>query len=96
MKKKYGTNDRFAFYHSECFWVQYGAKAYELFKEEVTENPKEKGFTHKERLKYYKEIKILIEQDEDISPFKSHDVFGLNSISTSQWIEDISFRMKNI
>lgn len=88
-KKKYGTNIGFAFYHSEYFGVQAGTEAYELFKEEVTKNPKEKDFhPFKKRSKYYTEIKELIEQIEEISPFKSHDVFGLNNVSASQWIGD--------
>ncbi|MDA2413316.1 hypothetical protein PDN53_03185 [Bacillus cereus] len=88
-KEKYGTNKGFVFYHSEYFGVQAGTEAYELFKEEVTKNSKEKDFhPFKKRSKYYKEIKVLLEKIEEISPFKSHDVLGLNNISASQWIGD--------
>ncbi|HFJ9376719.1 hypothetical protein BACERE00183_04611 [Bacillus cereus] len=88
-KEKYGTNKGFVFYHSDFFGVRMGTEAYELFKDEILKNPKEKDFyPFKKRSKYYKEIKALIEQIEDICPFKAHDVFGTNNFSGSQWVED--------
>jgi hypothetical protein len=88
-KEKYGTNDGFSFYHSEYFGVYSETESYEMFKDEILKNPTKEGFyPFKKRSKYFKEIKALIDQVKEISPFKSHDVFGLNNISARQWVGD--------
>lgn len=88
-KEKYGDNDGFGFYHSEYFGVHAGTKCYELFKDQVLKNPTADGFyPFRKRSKYYKEIKELLDQIEDRSAFKSHDVFGMNNTTASQWIDE--------
>ncbi len=88
LKDKFGTIEGFAYYHSEYFGVAAGSEAYELFKDEVSKNPKRHGFhPFKKRSKYYKEIKEMIEAIAEVSPFKAHDVFGLNNINARQWID---------
>lgn len=87
-EEKYGIKKGFSFYHSEYFGVYEGTEAHELFKDEVLKNQKDGFYPFKKRSKYFNEIKSLIEQIEDVSPFKSHDVLGLNNISGSQWIGD--------
>lgn len=88
-KQKYGIDKGFGFYHSEYFGVHAGTEAYEFFKGEVLKNPDSNGFyPFRKRSKYFKEIKELLNQIEENSPFRSHDIFGLNNISGSQWIGD--------
>jgi hypothetical protein len=87
IKEKYGIEKGFSFYHSEYFGVQKGTEAYDYFKSEIVKNPDKNGFyAIKKRSKYYKEIKELIEQIEEVSPFKPHDVFGLNNVSGRHWV----------
>jgi hypothetical protein len=89
VKEKYGLMDGFSFYHSEYFGIRAGTKDYETYKGELLKNPDSKGFyPFKKRSKYFKEIKELIEQIEEISPFKSHDIFGTNNTSASHWVGD--------
>jgi hypothetical protein len=88
-KEKFGIDKGFGFYHSEYFGVHEGTEAHDYFKDEVVKNPTKNGFyPFKKRSKYYKEIKELLEQIEEVSPFKSHDVFGLNNVSGRHWVGD--------
>lgn len=88
VKSEYDLGEGFGFYHSEYFGVHYGTKEYDTYKDEVVKNG-DKGFhSFKKRSKLYNPIKKLIEQIEQVSPFKSHDTFGLNNIAASQWIGD--------
>jgi hypothetical protein len=87
IKERYGISDGFGFYHSEFFGIHYGTEDYKKFKDELRKNPHEGDFyIFKKRSKYYKEIKELLEKVEDISLFKSHDTFGTNNVSASQWV----------
>lgn len=89
VEAEYGLSDGFSFYHSAYFGVEAGSKEYELYKDEVSKNPNKDGVhPFKKRSKHFKILKELLEQIEEISPFKSHDVLGLNNISGSQWIGD--------
>jgi hypothetical protein len=88
VKSEYGLGEGFSFYHSKYFGVRAGSKEYEIYKEEVSKNPKDGFYPFKKRSKHFKVIKELIEQIEEVSPFKSHDEFGLNNTSASQWIGD--------
>jgi hypothetical protein len=89
VKEKYGLVDGFGFYHSDYFGIHGNTKDYELFKGELLKNPDNGDFyPFKKRSKYYNEIKKLIEKVEVISPFTSHDVFGLNNVTASQWLGD--------
>jgi hypothetical protein len=88
VKEKYGFEQGFSFYHSGYFGISGGTKDYEVFKDELLRNPDKNFYPFKKRSKYYKDIQKMIEQIEEISPFKSHDVFGLNNVSASQWIGD--------
>lgn len=90
IKEKYGLSDGFAFYHSDYFGIYGGTKDYETYKNELVKTPTEKDdfYPFKKRSKYYKEIKELIQQITEIYSFKSHDVFGLNNVSASQWVGD--------
>jgi hypothetical protein len=86
--EKYGIEKGFVFYHSDYFGVHAGTEAYEFFKEEILKNPDGDFYPFRKRSKYYKEIKELLDQIEDRNPFRSHDVFGLNNVTASQWIGD--------
>jgi hypothetical protein len=89
IKEKYGLVDGFGYYHSDFFGIHYGTEDYKNFKNELLKNPHEGDFhPFKKRSKYYKEIKGLLNNIEDISPFKPHDTFGLNNLNSSQWIGD--------
>ncbi|MCM3413552.1 hypothetical protein [Metabacillus litoralis] len=87
-EEKYGIKEGFSFYHSEYFGVYEGTEAHDFFKGEILKNPKDGFYPFKKRSKYFDEIKSLIEDIEDVSPFKAHDVLGLNNISGSQWLGD--------
>lgn len=90
INEEFGFEDNgFSFYHSEYFGVSAHSKDYEKFKDELLKNPESNGMhPFRKRSKYYQIFKKKIEQIEDISPFKSHDVFGTNNISASQWVKD--------
>jgi hypothetical protein len=86
---QYFSDNGFSFYHSEYFGVNHKSKDYETYKDEVTKNPNKDGVhTFKKRSKHFKVFKEMIEQIENSSPFKKHDVFGLNNLTASQWIGD--------
>jgi hypothetical protein len=84
---EYFKDNGFSFYHSEWFGVQGDSADYETYKDEVMKNPNKDG-VHiiKKRSKYFAIFKELLEQIDDSSPFKSHDVLGFNNISGSQWV----------
>ncbi|MGG3890188.1 hypothetical protein [Metabacillus fastidiosus] len=89
IKSEYGLGEGFGFYHSEYFGIHAETKDFEAYKDELLKNPNNKDFhPFKKRSKYFQPIKELIEQIEEASPFKSHDVLGTNNISASQWIGD--------
>ena len=88
-KERYGTSEGFGFYHPEYFGVHYGTEAYEIFKDEIVKNSDKNGmFSIKKRSKYFKEIRSMLAQIEQVSPFAAHDQFGLNNLSSSQWLGD--------
>lgn len=88
LKEKFGAVEGFAFYHDEYFGVEEGTEAYEVFKDEVSKNPKKHGFhPFKKRSKHYEEIKSLIAAIEIVSPFKAHDAFGLNNVTAHHWVD---------
>jgi hypothetical protein len=89
IKEQYGLGEGFSFYHSEYFGIRSGTKDYDRYKGELLKNPDKNGFyPFKKRSKYFQPIKALIEKVEQVSPFTSHDVFGLNNITASQWVGD--------
>jgi hypothetical protein len=99
IKEKYGLEEGFGFYHADYFGIHSGTKAFDTFKNELVKNPTEDGdfYPFKKRSTYFKEIKELIQQIKWISPFKSHDVFGTNNVTASQWIGDRwFFQVKNV
>ncbi|ATO28927.1 hypothetical protein C6370_20145 [Bacillus atrophaeus] len=88
-EETYGINKGFSFYHSEYFGVRAGTEAYDFFKDEVVKNPTKAGFyAFKKRSKYFTDIRSMLEQIEEVNPFKGHDVFGRNNITASQWVGD--------
>ncbi|MCM3227540.1 hypothetical protein [Terribacillus saccharophilus] len=95
-KEKYGVTG-FTFYHDEYFGVIKDTEAYEKFKDEVVKNPNKDGiYAFKKRSTYYKEIHAMLSEIEEISPFKPHDVLGINNMAASQWIgERWFFSVKN-
>jgi hypothetical protein len=89
INSEYFCDNGFSFYHSEYFGVNYKSKDYEKYRDEVTKNPNKDGVhTFKKRSKHFKIFKEMIEQIEFSSPFKRHDVFGLNNLTASQWLGD--------
>lgn len=99
VKEKYGFGSGFSFYHSEYFGIHSGTKDYETYKDELLKTPDSNNksfYPFKKRSKYFNEIKNLIAQIEEVSPFKAHDVLGLNNVKASQWIGDRWFyQVKN-
>lgn len=88
-EKRFGFKDGFSFYHSEYFGVYGDTKAYDYFKHDLVKNPdKHNWYAFKKRSNSFKEIKALLKNTDDVYPFKSHDVFGLNNVTSSQWIGD--------
>lgn len=88
VNSKYFKDSGFVFYHSEYFGVQGDSADYETYKEELLKNPNKDGvYIFKKRSHYYKILNELLEKIEKESPFKVHDVFGLNNVSYSQWIK---------
>ena len=88
-ENKFGFKEGFSFYHSEYFGVYGGTEAYEFFKNELVKNAdKNNWYAFKKRSKYFKEIKGILGQIEEVSPFKSHDALGLNNVTASQWLGD--------
>lgn len=90
-QEKYGSAEGFSFYHSEYFGVYPDTPTYEIFKESITKNQSDGFYPIKKRSKAFKEINSMLEQIEQSSPFKSHDVFGLNNTIASQWVGDRLF-----
>lgn len=91
-EEKYGTTDGFSFYHSGYFGVYPYTKAYEIFKNDTLKNPTKEGmYPIKKRSKYFSEIREMLKNIEEVSPFKPHDVFGLNNLKASQWVGDRLF-----
>jgi hypothetical protein len=89
MNSEYFKDNGFSFYHSEWFGVQGDSKDYETFKDELMKNPNKDGVhIFKKRSKYFKVFKELLEKIEEVSPFKTHDVFGLNNVKASHWVGD--------
>ncbi|WP_137743386.1 hypothetical protein [Robertmurraya siralis] len=86
-EEKYGVRKGFSFYHPDYFGVYGDTETYEVFKNELVKNPtKDNWYAFKKRSKYYKEIKSLLVNIEEVSPFKAHDVLGLNNVVAGQWI----------
>jgi hypothetical protein len=89
INSEYFKDNGFSFYHSEWFGVQANSLDYETYKNEVMKNPNRDGVhIFKKRSKYFPLFKELLDSIEDKSPFKSHDVLGLNNISGSHWVGD--------
>ena len=88
-EKRFGFKEGFSFYHSEYFGVYGDTEAYKFFKDELVKKAyKNNWYAFKKRSKYFKEIKELLGQIEELSPFISHDVLGLNNVTASQWLGD--------
>jgi hypothetical protein len=89
VNEEYFKDNGFVFYHSEWFGIQADSEDFETYKDELLKNPEKNGVhIFKKRSKYFNIFKELIEQIEEISPFKPHDALGMNNISASQWIGD--------
>lgn len=89
VNSEYFKDNGFSFYHSEHFGIQAESKDLETYKDEVSKNPNKDGVhIFKKRSKYFKIFKELLDQIEEVYPFKAHDVFGLNNLTASQWIDN--------
>jgi hypothetical protein len=87
IKEKYGFEEGFVFYHSEYFGIEYGTPDYEKFKDELLKNSNKDGIhIFKKKSKFNQIMKGLLDEVEEISPFKVHDTFGLNNTRGSQWV----------
>lgn len=89
INSEYFIDNGFSFYHSEHFGVNGDSKDYETYKNELAKNP-DKNNVHifKKRTPHFKIFKEMLKKIEIVSPFHPHDVFGLNNVSSSQWIGD--------
>lgn len=87
IKEKYGFEEGFVFYHSGYFGIKYGTQDYEKFKDELLKNSNKDGIhIFKKKSKFNQIMKELLDEVEEISPFKAHDTFGLNNTRGSQWV----------
>ncbi|AUJ23147.1 hypothetical protein [Virgibacillus dokdonensis] len=85
----YIQDNGFAFYHESHFGIYADSKDYEIYKSELTKHPDKNGiYTFKKRSTHYKLFKEMLDDIPRISPFKPHDVFGLNNMNQSQWVGD--------
>lgn len=86
----------FDYYSSGSFGFKWTTKAYDKFKDQLTKHSDRNGIhTFKKPTAGYKTIsKMLKEIDEinkDKNPFALHDIFGINNLKASQWVEDRLF-----
>ena len=97
LNTQYFQDGGFSYYHSEHFGVAGQSKDFETYKDEVRKNPDKNGVhIFKVRSPHFPIFKALLEEIEEISPFKTHDVFGLNNVEASQWLgEKWFFQVKH-
>ena len=89
-------SSEFVYYGSRGFGFYGDSKAYEKFKDQLTKRPDRNGvYTFKRTTSTYKTVSprmLEIEKIQSkINPFALHDIFGLNNLVATQWIEDRFF-----
>lgn len=86
--------DDFLYYGPYGFGFKMSSESYDLFKEHLTKNDDRNGvYRFKKSSKPYKVISKRMESVQSIEkdPFTPHDVFGINNLRYSQWLDDRLF-----
>lgn len=89
VNEEYFTDNGFVFYHEEYFGIDGDSKDYEMYKSELKKHPdKNNIYIFKKRSKYYPIFKEKLAKFQNkYSPFKAHDVLGMNNMTASQWVD---------
>ena len=83
-------------YSHSCFGFKWHAPDVDKFREHLTKKSDRDGIhSFKKTSKLFKEIspklKEITDIDRSVSPFALHEIFGLNNLVASQWIENRLF-----
>lgn len=90
INKTHFKDNGFAYYNEEKFGVSRDSKDYEVYQNELKKHPDKNGIHEfKKTSKHYKYFKEKLKGIEhNVSPFKTHDVFGMNNIRYKQWLDN--------
>lgn len=86
IKEEFGLGSGFSYYHSTYFGIAGGTDAFNKYRKELLKNPKDGFYPFRKSSKVYKAIHEMLEKIETVYPFQSHDEFGLNNVTASQWL----------